>query len=56
MLYLLEEKAFICGLAEVVAPQITKKIRSANHKSAKCYICGSSANLINEFKSANWLN
>jgi hypothetical protein len=37
----------ICGLAEVLNPQLTTKNGSANHKSAKCNICGRSAKLAN---------
>jgi hypothetical protein len=32
---------------QVLSPQITKKIGSANHKSSKCHIYGRSANLTN---------
>ncbi len=41
------EKVCVFGFAEVFTPQITKKILSPNRKSAKCHICGRSANLTN---------
>jgi hypothetical protein len=34
-------------LRTVLNPQITNKIGSANRKSAKCHICGRSANITN---------
>jgi hypothetical protein len=34
-------------VAEVLSPQLTTKNGSANRKSAKCNICGRSANLAN---------
>jgi hypothetical protein len=39
----------MCGLAEVLSPQITKKIGSANRKSVKCHVYGRSTNLANYF-------
>ncbi len=47
MLYLQREKVCICGLAEVLSLQITKKIGSANLRSAQCLIFGRSAKLTN---------
>jgi hypothetical protein len=47
MLYLIGEKVCVFGFAEVFSPQITKKIESPNRRSAKCHICGRSANLTN---------
>ncbi len=47
MLYLGGEIVCICGLAEVLSPQITNTIGSASRKSAKCQICGWSAYLTN---------
>jgi hypothetical protein len=40
----------ICGLADILSPQLTTKNGSANRKSAKCNICGRSANLANYLK------
>jgi hypothetical protein len=47
MLNLYSGEVCICGLGEVLSPQITKKIWSANRKSAKSHICGRPANLTN---------
>jgi hypothetical protein len=33
-----------CGLAKVLSPQTTLDIEAENRKSAKCHICGRSAN------------
>ncbi len=41
-------KSIIWRLAEVLSPQFTIKIGSAKRKSAKCNICGRSANLTNK--------
>ncbi len=45
MLYLWGENIMYLRACGILNPKITKKIGPANRKSAKCYICGRSANL-----------
>ncbi len=47
MLYLWGEIVYICGIAEILRPQVRKRIGSANCKSAMCHICQRSAYLTN---------
>jgi hypothetical protein len=44
-----EKKYVFADLRKFLSPKITLKIGSANRKSAKCHICGGSANLTNYF-------
>jgi hypothetical protein len=48
MLYFVSRKVCICGLAEVLSPQITKRLGPQIANPQKCHICGRSANLTND--------
>ncbi len=50
VLYTFYVKICICGFKEVLSLQITKMIGSSKSKSAKCHICGRSANLTNYWR------